>query len=84
MRYLFIFLVLFLVGCGHRHGEIIDKRYDPPHKIMVDLSGDGAIYPVSVPGRYFIKIRNDGKTGEVEVSKDFYEAVDIGVWYGTK
>lgn len=94
MRKILLLLALLLIGCEPplMSGFIHSKEWVPAHdEVKNDIIQIGdIIIPVSntihVPDRYYITIRREEENGElrhrsIEVPKDQYEELKLGVWY---
>ncbi len=79
-------LIFLLSGCSSRldAGTIISKQYEPSHRLyqpmVMIINKRTTIIPrwVNIPDKWFITIQSEQETDIWQVSKSYYQQVEIG------
>lgn len=79
---LVILLSVLLVGCSSIDaGEVIDKDHDSAYTTTVCQGKPLICTPHYHPEKWELRVKANGETGWVRVSKHEYEKYNVGDWY---
>lgn len=73
--------LLALTACGPDAGEVVDKEHRPAYTSMVCTGKPVHCTPQRHAEKWRLKVKADGETGWVEVSRHEYEKYPVGRWY---
>lgn len=81
MKKWFVFLALFLVGCGAlNNGTVLDRKFVPKHMESDFIYIGDVMVPTSkeVSDEWYLLIKNGDRTNWIYVHKDVYDSIEIG------